>query len=57
MSRLNGDKSRFNRLRKQKLDRRKRTRALVLARVTSSGGKANPGSKPEANATRRKGPE
>jgi hypothetical protein len=56
MSRLNGDKSRFNRLRKQKLDRRKRNRALVLAPVTSSG-EANPGSKPEANATRRKGPE
>jgi len=56
MSRLNGDKSRFNRLRKQKLDRRKRNRALVLAPVTS-GGRANPGSKPEANATRRKGPE
>jgi hypothetical protein len=52
MSRLNGDKSRFNRLRKQKLDRRQRTRALVLARVTSSG-QANPG-KPEANPTRRK---
>jgi hypothetical protein len=56
MSRLNGDKSRFNRLRKQKLDRRKRNRALVLAPVTSSG-QANPGSKPETNATRRKGPE
>lgn len=56
MSRLNGDKSRFNRLRKQKLDRRKRTRALVLARVTSSD-QTNPGSKPEANATQRKGPE
>jgi len=56
MSRLNGDKSRFNRLRKQKLDRRKRTRALVLGRVTSSS-QTNPGSKPEAKATRRKGPE
>ncbi len=56
MSRLNGDKSRFNRLRKQKLGRRKRTRALVVARVTSSG-QTNPGSPPEANATRRKGPE
>ena len=56
MSRLNGDKSRFNRLRKQKLDRRKRTRALVLTRVTSSGP-TNAGSKPEATATRRKGPE
>ena len=56
MSRLNGDKSRFNRLHKQKLDRRKRNRALVLAPVTSSG-QANPGSKPETNATRHKGPE
>lgn len=56
MSRLNGDKSRFNRLRKQKLDRRKRNRALVLAPVTA-GGQAKPGSKPETNATRRKGPE
>jgi hypothetical protein len=56
MSRLNGDKSRFNRLRKQKLDRRKRNRALVLAPVTASG-QANPGSKPETNANRRKGPE
>jgi hypothetical protein len=56
MSRLNGDKSRFNRLRKQKLDRRKRTRALVRTRVASSG-QTNPGSLPEANATRRKGPE
>jgi hypothetical protein len=56
MSRLNGDKSRFNRLRKQKLGRRKRTRALVVTRVTS-GGQTSPGSTPEANATRRKGPE
>ena len=29
MSALNGDKSRFNRMRKQKLARRKRTRELV----------------------------
>jgi hypothetical protein len=56
MSRLNGDKSRFNRLRKQKLGRRKRNRALIVARVTSRG-QTNPGSTPEANATRRKGPE
>ena len=56
MSRLNGDKSRFNRLRKQKLDRRKRTRALVLATVTSSG-QTNPGSKPDVTATRRRVPE
>jgi hypothetical protein len=60
MSRLNGDKSRYNRLRKQKLDRRKRTRSLFLATATAtvaSSGPTNPGGKPEASTTRRKSPE
>ncbi len=36
MSAINGDKSRFNRLRKQKIARRKRTQELV-ERATKSG--------------------
>jgi len=40
MSALNGDKSRFNRVRKQKLARRKRTRELLnlATKQRESGG-------------------
>ncbi len=40
MSALNGDKSRFNRVRKQKLARRKRTRELLnhAPKLRESGG-------------------
>ncbi|MGH9637351.1 MAG: hypothetical protein ACRD72_21160 [Candidatus Angelobacter sp.] len=38
MSQFNGDKSRFNRERKQNIQRRKRNRALFQAAGASSGG-------------------
>jgi hypothetical protein len=37
MSQFNGDKARFNRERKQNIQRRKRNKALFLAAAVSSG--------------------
>lgn len=50
MSALNGDKSRFNRVRKQNIARRKRTRELMMKnagvqrKVSSGSVSAKPGS-------------
>ncbi len=47
MSRINGDKARFNRERKQNIQRRKRNKALFLA-AEASVGKPGVGKKPAA---------
>ena len=49
MSSLNGDKSRFNRVRKQKIARRKRTRELLnLAAAKASPADTHSQVKPKA---------
>jgi hypothetical protein len=45
MSRFNGDKARFNRERKQNIQRRKRNKALFQAAAVSAGSAAE-GKKP-----------
>ena len=47
MSRFNGDKARFNRERKQNIQRRKRNRALLQSAVANSSS-AEAGKKPSA---------
>ena len=47
MSSINGDKSRFNRERKQKISRRKRNREL-FAHVNAKPAKSPKAAKPEA---------
>jgi len=47
MSQFNGDKSRFNRERKQNIQRRKRNRALFQAAGVSSAG-SDAGKKPRS---------
>jgi hypothetical protein len=49
MSARNGDKSRFNRVRKQKIARRKRTDELLVRGLLVRGAKAT---KPEGASTR-----
>ena len=47
MSRINGDKARFNRERKQNIQRRKRNKALFLAAEVAAG-KSGASKKPAA---------
>lgn len=53
MSQFNGDKARFNRERKQNIQRRKRARALFQAAATSSHSDA--GKKPQGVPDAAKG--
>jgi hypothetical protein len=46
MSSINGDKSRFNRVRKQRIFQRQRNRILVHGLVTSSGENPQAAAKP-----------
>lgn len=47
MSRINGDKARFNRERKQNIQRRKRSKALFLA-AAATAPSPDPGKKPRS---------
>ena len=49
MSQFNGDKARFNRVRKQNIQRRKRARALFLA-ATVGVGHTDAGKKAQGSA-------
>jgi hypothetical protein len=54
MSRINGDKARFNRERKQNIQRRKRNKALFLAAEVAVG-KPGASKKPAAASETAKG--
>ena len=54
MSQFNGDKARFNRERKQNIQRRKRTRALFQA-AAAGASHPDPGKKPQGVSDAAKG--